>query len=242
MCPVRRYLRGGSGVLLWVVEGAEVGAGIGALVLALIVGWGLARYGVIVGMLNRLRSGPVVIGVFGALVGAIPGALVGPAVVALFMTWKGAIVGGLAGAGLARLLGKIRRFSFDPWAITFLGVCTGELFVAVCQNPEEAGVGALYGLRWRPGVFRGPLPFHLRSATIPFPSADMMGGPIPLLPRSPNHGSTGPIPTTGVIFRRASPHSRASGLWLCGLAGPLRHHHASAVDGGRQPVGGTASF
>ena len=134
------------GILLRVVEWTEIGAGIGALVLALIIGWAGGKYGVIVGPMNRLRSGPVLIGVFGALVGVIAGALIGAAVVALFITWKGAIVGGVAGAVLGKLLRKFKRLSFNPWAVTVLGICIGELFVAVSQNPEQAGFGALYGL------------------------------------------------------------------------------------------------
>lgn len=132
--------------MLRVVEWTEIGAGIGALVLALIIGWAGGKYGVIVGPMNRLRSGPVLIGVFGALVGVIAGALIGAAVVALFITWKGAIVGGVAGAVLGKLLRKFKRLSFNPWAVTVLGICIGELFVAVSQNPEQAGFGALYGL------------------------------------------------------------------------------------------------
>ena len=90
------------GSLLGAVEGARTGALVGAVIVGFTGCWLGAKYGMLVGAVNRMGYGRLL----GGFVGTVGGVLVGAVIGAMVVAFAGTLVGGLVGALVGRLLAK----------------------------------------------------------------------------------------------------------------------------------------
>lgn len=131
------------GAMLGVSEEAQVGAGLGAVLLGVVGCLAGGRYGFFFGAVHRYRFGPVVGAALGTVCGALPGALAGVAMVIMFQAWIGTLMGG--GLGLVWGWGMPQR----GWARTvgriFGAGFLGALFLLLYQDTGKALGGAAWG-------------------------------------------------------------------------------------------------
>jgi len=129
------------GSLLGAVEGAMTGALVGAAILGLVGLAAGAKYGMLVGRVNRMRYGSLAGGFLGALAGVVVGAVIGAMVVA----YAGTLVGGIIGALVGRLLAKSKWRRLGSFEGTIIGAGVGAVVVACCRDQEKALAWAFQG-------------------------------------------------------------------------------------------------
>src|SRR5208337_4792751 len=132
------------------LEDAVVGAKIAAVLLALVGGWLGTRYGQMIGIKDRVKSGGWWRGICGAVMGAILGALLGVMLVA----FKGTLLCGLAGGLLGWFLP-----ARDKSIRMVKGVIGGAMLGVVVQGWHHAAEDAFTGM-WiggLAGAIAGPL-------------------------------------------------------------------------------------
>lgn len=125
------------GSLLAAIEIVQFAAIAGAVIVG-ILGYGCgARYGMIVGAINRLRYASLYGGIFGAIGGALLGALIGALL--------GAIVGLLVGIVVGALVGNLLLPQGKRFISVALGAFAGGTLQAFYFDEEKAMTGAIYG-------------------------------------------------------------------------------------------------
>ncbi len=129
------------GSLLGAVEGAMTGALVGAAVLGLVGLAAGAKYGMLVGRVNRVRYGLLAGGFLGALAGVVIGAGIGAMVVA----YAGTLVGGIIGALAGRLLAKWKWRRLGWFEGTIIGAGVGAVVAACIRDQEKALACAFHG-------------------------------------------------------------------------------------------------
>ncbi len=129
------------GSLLGALEGAMTGALVGAAILGLLGLAAGAKYGMLVGLVNRVRYASLAGGFLGALAGMVVGAVIGAMVVA----YAGTLVGGIIGALFGRLLAKSKWRRIGSFEGTIIGGGVGAVVVACCRDQEKALACAFHG-------------------------------------------------------------------------------------------------
>jgi hypothetical protein len=129
------------GSLLGALEGARTGALVGAAILGLVGFAAGAKYGMLVGQVNRVRYASLAGGFLGALAGVVVGAVIGAMVVA----YAGTLVGGIIGALVGRLLAKLKWRRLGSFEGTIIGAGVGAVVVACCRDQEKALAWAFHG-------------------------------------------------------------------------------------------------
>jgi len=129
------------GSLLGALEGAMTGALVGAAILGLVGLAAGAKYGMLVGQVNRVRYASLAGGFLGALAGVVVGAVIGAMVVA----HAGTLVGGIIGALVGRLLAKWKWRRLGSFGGTIIGAGVGAVVVACCRDQEKALAWAFHG-------------------------------------------------------------------------------------------------
>jgi uncharacterized membrane protein (Fun14 family) len=74
------------------------------------------------------------------------GSTLGAILPTLIVAWQVALLGGMVGFGIGWALKKAIKRSIRPVYDTFWGATAGALLLTFFRNPEQAGIGALYGL------------------------------------------------------------------------------------------------
>ena len=123
--------------LLGAVEGATTGALVGAVILGFAGCWLVAKYGRLVGVVNRMQYGRLL----GGFVGTVGGVLVGTVIGAMVVAFVGTLVGGMVGALVGRLLAK-RIGSFEG---ALIGAGVGAVVVACYRDQDKALAWAFHG-------------------------------------------------------------------------------------------------
>lgn len=129
------------GSLVGALEGAMAGALVGAAILGLVGLAAGAKYGMLVGLVNRVRYAWLAGGFLGALTGVVVGAVIGAMVVA----YAGALVGGIIGALVGRLLARLKWRRLGPFEGTIIGAGVGAVVVACNRDQEKALAWAFQG-------------------------------------------------------------------------------------------------
>jgi hypothetical protein len=129
------------GSLLGALEGARTGALVGAAMLGLVGLAAGAKYGMVVGLVNRVRYASLAGGFLGALAGVLVGAVIGAMVVA----FAGTLVGGIIGALVGSLLAKLQWKRLGTFEGTIIGAGVGAVVAACCRDQEEALAWAFHG-------------------------------------------------------------------------------------------------
>jgi hypothetical protein len=130
------------GMTLTTVPWAPIGAGVGLVLGSLILGVTGGKEGRTGGMVH----GSVIGSVFGAVIGGGMGSTLGAILPTLIVSWQGALLGGMVGFGIGWVLSIAMKRSIRPVFDTFWGAAAGALLLTFYQNPEQAGIGALFGL------------------------------------------------------------------------------------------------
>jgi hypothetical protein len=129
------------GSLLGALEGARTGAWVGAAILGLVGLASGARYGMLVGLVNRLRYASLA----GGFLGALPGVMVGAVIGAMVVAYSGTLVGGIIGALIGRLLAKWKWRRLGSFEGTIIGAGVGAVVVACNRDQEKALAWAFHG-------------------------------------------------------------------------------------------------
>ena len=125
------------GSLLGAVEAARTGAWVGAVSVGFLGCVAGAKYGMLVGMVNRIRYGSLGGGILGAVAGAVAGALIG----ALAVAFLGTLSGGIVGA----LVGRLVKRDAVSFVGAILGAGLGAVGLAFYRDQQGALAGALQG-------------------------------------------------------------------------------------------------
>jgi hypothetical protein len=129
------------GSLLGALEDARTGALVGAAILGLVGLMAGAKYGMLVGLVNRLRYASLVGGFLGALAGVLVGAVLGAMVVA----YAGTLVGGIIGALVGRVLAKLKWKRIGSFEGAIIGAGVGAVVTACCRDQAKALTWAFHG-------------------------------------------------------------------------------------------------
>jgi hypothetical protein len=130
------------GSLLGALEGAMTGALVGAATLGLVGLAAGAKYGMLVGQVNRVRYGSLAGGFLGALAGVVVGAGIGAMVVA----YAGTLFGGIIGALVGRLLAKSKWKRLGSFEGTIIGA--GVSAVVACNRDQEKALAWAFHGAW----------------------------------------------------------------------------------------------
>jgi len=136
------------GSLLGAVEGTMTGVLVGMAVLGFIGFVAGARYGMLVGVVNRVRYASLAGGTLGTVGGALVGAMIG----ALIVAFTGTLVGGIIGALVGRLKGKLKWKHIGSFVGAMIGAGVGAVVLAFYRDQEKALAWAFPGACLGAGV------------------------------------------------------------------------------------------
>jgi hypothetical protein len=130
--------------------------GIAAAVMAVLCGVPGSRFGVFVGLLNRVRFARLFVGALAAMGGAVIGGLLGVILVMPLGAILGAAGGWFIVEAILRGGGWLWRLQWQVLGLV-LGACIGPTAIAVYHAPSAALVGVAWGFGI--GAIVGPMPF-----------------------------------------------------------------------------------
>lgn len=134
------------GLLMATSGWARMGAAVGAVLGALVLGMMGRDLGLSSALPGQQKVAAWIAGIFGVLIGVAVGALAGGLVGTMIVAWPGTLLGIPVGVVAGPVLARVVNRSLSPVFGGALGAVVGAVVLTLVRQPHEAGVGLLAGI------------------------------------------------------------------------------------------------